>query len=164
MRYKLVNGYYYLSTSSPVGHKGTMARSSNTSVLSSPSRVTRRHPKRHNEEEEELGDVECGSPCVEDVGKQHVTCNTRNNFMFSDRERNVSIPGRVGHNGIHALLITTSTGPQLFWWRIIGRLRLSYAVALTFFRSLKTFRLTFLRMRNKCKIINVQRNNKAFSV
>ena len=33
-------------------------------------------------------------------------------------------------------------------------------VALTFFRSLKTFRLTFLRMRNKCKIINVQRNDK----
>ena len=25
-------------------------------------------------------------------------------------------------------------------------------VALTFFRALKTFRLTFLRMRNKCKI------------
>jgi hypothetical protein len=38
------------------------------------------------------------------------------------------------------------------------------AAALTFFQSLKTFRLTFLRMRNKCKIINVQRNNKAFSV
>ena len=37
-------------------------------------------------------------------------------------------------------------------------------VTLTFFRSLKTFRLTFLRMRNKCKIINIQRNNKAFSV
>ena len=37
-------------------------------------------------------------------------------------------------------------------------------VALTFFRSLQTFRLTFLRMRNKCKITNVQRNNKAFSV
>ena len=36
-------------------------------------------------------------------------------------------------------------------------------VALTFFRSLKMFRLTFLRMRNKCKLINVQRNNKAFS-
>ena len=35
--------------------------------------------------------------------------------------------------------------------------------AFTFFRSLKTFRLTFQRMRNKCKIINVQRNNKAFS-
>ena len=29
------------------------------------------------------------------------------------------------------------------------------AVALTFFRSLKTFRLTFLRMRNKCQIINL---------
>ena len=39
-----------------------------------------------------------------------------------------------------------------------------YAVALTFFRSLKTFRLTCLRMRNKCKIINVQRNKKSFSV
>ena len=38
------------------------------------------------------------------------------------------------------------------------------AVALKFFRSLKTLRLTFLRMRNKFKIINVQRNNKAFSV
>ena len=37
-------------------------------------------------------------------------------------------------------------------------------VALTFFRALKTFRLTFLRMRNKCNITNVQRNNKAFSV
>ena len=35
------------------------------------------------------------------------------------------------------------------------------AVALTFSRSLKTFWLTFLHMRNKCKIINVQRNNKA---
>ena len=33
-----------------------------------------------------------------------------------------------------------------------------------FFRTLKTFRLTFLRMRNKCKITNIQRNNKAFSV
>ena len=31
-------------------------------------------------------------------------------------------------------------------------------------RCRETFRLTFLRMRNKCKIINVQRNNKAFSV
>ena len=41
---------------------------------------------------------------------------------------------------------------------------LSNDVALTFFRSLKTFRLTFLRMRNKCKITNVQRNKKAFSV
>ena len=39
-----------------------------------------------------------------------------------------------------------------------------YVVALTFFCSLKTFRLTFLHMRNKYKIINVQRNNKAFSV
>ena len=28
-----------------------------------------------------------------------------------------------------------------------------FRVALTFFRSLKTFRLTFLRMRNKCKIM-----------
>ena len=37
-------------------------------------------------------------------------------------------------------------------------------VALTFFMSLETFLLTFLRMRNKCKIINVQQNNKAFSV
>ena len=36
-------------------------------------------------------------------------------------------------------------------------------VALEFSRSLKTFRLTFLRMLNKCKIISVQRNNKAFS-
>ena len=35
-------------------------------------------------------------------------------------------------------------------------------VALTFFRSLKTFPLPFLRMRNKCKIINVQRNRKHF--
>ena len=75
---------------------------SNTSVLSCPRRVTRRHPKRHHEEEEELGDVECGRPCVEDVGKQHVTYNTRNNdivsghFMFSDRERHFNIPGRVG--------------------------------------------------------------------
>ena len=34
--------------------------------------------------------------------------------------------------------------------------------ALTFFRSLKTFRLTFLRMRNKCKIINIQRKIKHF--
>ena len=42
--------------------------------------------------------------------------------------------------------------------------RLRGGVALTLFRSLKTFRLTFLRMRDKCKIINVQRNNKAFSV
>ena len=37
-------------------------------------------------------------------------------------------------------------------------------VALTVFRSLKTSRLTFLRMRNKCKIIYVQPNNKAFLV
>ena len=37
-------------------------------------------------------------------------------------------------------------------------------VSLTFFRALKTFRLTFLRKPNKCKITNVQRNNKAFSV
>ena len=37
-------------------------------------------------------------------------------------------------------------------------------VALTFFRSLKTFRLTFLRMCNKCKIINVQRKDKAFTI
>ena len=37
-------------------------------------------------------------------------------------------------------------------------------VALTFFRSSKTFRLTFLRMRDICKIINVQRNVKAFIV
>jgi len=47
--------------------------------------------------------------------------------------------------------------------RIYFRTR-SIGVALTFFRALKTFRLTFLRMRNKCKITNVQRNNKAFSV
>ena len=32
------------------------------------------------------------------------------------------------------------------------------------FPVVKTFRLTFLRMRNKCKIIYVQRNNKAFSI
>ena len=32
---------------------------------------------------------------------------------------------------------------------------LGHAVALTFFRSLKTFRLAFLRMRDICKIINV---------
>ena len=38
------------------------------------------------------------------------------------------------------------------------------AVALTFLRSLNTFRLTFLRMRNKCKIINVQRNDNRCSV
>ena len=37
-------------------------------------------------------------------------------------------------------------------------------VALKCFRSVNTFRLTFMRMRNKCKIINVQRNNKAFSL
>ena len=37
-------------------------------------------------------------------------------------------------------------------------------VALTFFRALKTFRLTFLRMRDICKIINVQRKDKAFMV
>ena len=37
-------------------------------------------------------------------------------------------------------------------------------VALTFFRSLKTFRLRFLRMRSKYKIINVARNDKIFSV
>ena len=35
----------------------------------------------------------------------------------------------------------------------------SAVVALTFFRP---FRLTFLRMRDKCKIINMQRNDKAF--
>ena len=33
-------------------------------------------------------------------------------------------------------------------------------VALTFSRSLQTFRLTFLHMRDKCKIIIVQRNDK----
>ena len=33
-----------------------------------------------------------------------------------------------------------------------------YVVALTFFRSLYTFRLTFLRMHDEFKIINVQRN------
>ena len=32
------------------------------------------------------------------------------------------------------------------------------------FQSLKTFRLTFLRMRDKCKILNVLRNDKAFLV
>ena len=37
-------------------------------------------------------------------------------------------------------------------------------VALTFFRSLKTFRLTFLRMSDKCKIINVHPNDKGFSI
>ena len=42
--------------------------------------------------------------------------------------------------------------------------KFNYVVALTFFRSLKTFRLTLLRMCNKCKIVNVQRNNKALSV
>ena len=46
----------------------------------------------------------------------------------------------------------------------VGETTLRQIVALTFFRSLKTFRLTFLRMRNKCKIINVQRNDKGFSV
>ena len=35
-------------------------------------------------------------------------------------------------------------------------------VALTFFRSLYIFRLTFLRMRDKCKIMNVQQHYKAF--
>ena len=39
-----------------------------------------------------------------------------------------------------------------------------YAVALTFFRALKTFRLTFLRMRDICNIINVQRKDKGFMV
>ena len=37
-------------------------------------------------------------------------------------------------------------------------------VALTFSWSLKTFMLTLLRMRNKCKIINVQRNNNIFGI
>jgi len=37
-------------------------------------------------------------------------------------------------------------------------------VALTFFRSLKTSQLTFLRMRDICKIVNVQRKDKAFMV
>ena len=32
------------------------------------------------------------------------------------------------------------------------------------FPVVKTFRLTFLRMRNKCKIVNIQRNDKALSV
>ena len=54
----------------------------------------------------------------------------------------------------HALTLT-SIMPICVW---------QYVVALKYFRSLKTFRLTFLRMRNKCKIIDVQRNNKAFSV
>ena len=35
-------------------------------------------------------------------------------------------------------------------------------VALRFSRSLYIFRLTFLRMRDKCKLRNVQRNDKAF--
>ena len=34
-------------------------------------------------------------------------------------------------------------------------------VALKFFRALKTFQFTFLRMRDKCKIINVQRKDKS---
>ena len=38
------------------------------------------------------------------------------------------------------------------------------AVALTFFPALKTFRLMFLRMRDICKIINVQRKDKTFMV
>ena len=37
-------------------------------------------------------------------------------------------------------------------------------VALTFFPALKTFQLTFLRMRDKCKIIDVQRKDNAFMV
>ena len=32
------------------------------------------------------------------------------------------------------------------------------------FQALETFRMTFLRMRGKCKIINVQRNDKASMV
>ena len=38
--------------------------------------------------------------------------------------------------------------------------RCKSAVALTYFRSLSSFRMTFLRMRNKYKIFNLQRNNK----
>ena len=37
-----------------------------------------------------------------------------------------------------------------------------YARAFTFFRALSTIRVTCLRMRDKCKIINVQRNTKHF--
>ena len=46
-----------------------------------------------------------------------------------------------------------------------GSLRLSTSDTLSrlHFPVVKTFRLTFLRMRNKCKIISIQRNNKAFS-
>ena len=48
--------------------------------------------------------------------------------------------------------------------RLQKHMRNEDVVALTFYRSLQTFRLTFLRMRDKCKITNVQRNDKAFLV
>ena len=39
-----------------------------------------------------------------------------------------------------------------------------YRCSAYIFPALKTFRLTFLRMRDICKIINVQRKDKAFMV
>ena len=51
-----------------------------------------------------------------------------------------------------------------FLVRVVGTVHTGGVVALTFFRPLKTCRLTFLHMRNKCKIVNVQRNNKGFFV
>ena len=65
-------------------------------------------------------------------------------------------------------VVADSLARQRHWWvymtegvMLTGS---GVVVALENFRSLKTFQLTFLRMRNKCNVINNQRHNKALSV
>ena len=58
---------------------------------------------------------------------------------------------------VHSLWLSPPAGPV---WRRRKTSRCSAYI----FPALETSRLTFLRMRDKCKIINVQRKDKAFMV
>ena len=77
---------------------------------------------------------------------------------FVPASRGVAVHKQVGRVWGDGRLLSGATVPGEFISHVL------VTVALTFFQSLKTFRLMFLHMHNKCKIISIQRNNKAFSV